>query len=252
MDPLAEEKIVLDRETFKALAVDTRVNILKELSKRRKTQSEMSESLGLSVATVKEHMDKMQEAGLITQKDEGRKWKYYDLTEKGRCLLHPERKKLWIILVSLFFVAGLALFTTFNDVYLSVGPKDALFGMVEPRGSSDRLYSEAPEGKGASGEPEKTGDSSGIRSLGIQEDSGGSQAGVASVNEAEDSAEDIPERALPDERPPFPDSLEEIDGAGQDSVRFPWLQYISYGMLLFLILLFIYYLSSYNETKQRL
>ena len=95
-----EDKITIDRSTFKALAADTRIKILKILDKRRHTQSELSVVLKLAVPTVKEHLGALEKASLVKKMDEGYKWKYYALTEKAKCLLDPERKKVWVLLVS--------------------------------------------------------------------------------------------------------------------------------------------------------
>lgn len=107
-----EEKITIERDVFKALASDTRIEILKFLDKRRHTQSELAVSLKLSVPTVKEHLDAMGKAGLVKQIDEGYKWKYYELTEKSKCILDPERKKVWILL-GFWFVAAIGTFAVF-------------------------------------------------------------------------------------------------------------------------------------------
>jgi len=104
---MIEEKITLDRETFRVLASDTRVRILKYLNMRRMTLSELSKRLKMSVSTVKEHLDSLCSAGLIEQKDEGHKWKYYELTRKGRGIVNPVEKKVFIIL-GLSVVAFLA------------------------------------------------------------------------------------------------------------------------------------------------
>ncbi|MCD6590380.1 MAG: winged helix-turn-helix transcriptional regulator [Candidatus Aenigmarchaeota archaeon] len=95
---MSDDKITLDRKTFKILASRTRVEILKSLDRRRKTLSELSKQFGMSVSTIKEHLDNLVDAELIEQKDEGRKWKYYELTKKGRGILHPEDKKIWLLL----------------------------------------------------------------------------------------------------------------------------------------------------------
>jgi DNA-binding transcriptional ArsR family regulator len=42
----------IDRKTLKALAADTRLDILKSLSKRRKMPSELSKELDLATSTV--------------------------------------------------------------------------------------------------------------------------------------------------------------------------------------------------------
>ena len=108
-----EAKIVLDQSTFKALATGTRVKILKTLDKRRHTQSELSAVLNMSVPTVKEHLSALEKAGLVKRHEEGRKWIYYSLTEKSKCVLDPERKRLWIVLG--FFILS-AIGTAFSAV----------------------------------------------------------------------------------------------------------------------------------------
>ncbi len=95
--------IRLDKETFKALASGTRVDVLKLLNQRRHMQSEIAASLGLSVPTVKEHLAALEKAGLVERHDEGRKWKYYSLTSKGKGVLNPEEMKIWIVLAMLVF-----------------------------------------------------------------------------------------------------------------------------------------------------
>ncbi|MBW2969814.1 metalloregulator ArsR/SmtB family transcription factor [Candidatus Woesearchaeota archaeon] len=99
--------IRLDKETFKALASSTRVDVLKLLGQRRYMQSEIASVLELSVPTVKEHLSALEKAGLVERHDEGRKWKYYSLTKKGKGVLNPEEMKIWIVLVLfLFSVVG--------------------------------------------------------------------------------------------------------------------------------------------------
>lgn len=97
---MEEEKITLDSKTFKTLASETRINILKSLDRRRKTLSELSKESGMSVSTIKEHLDNLALAELVVQKDEGHKWKYYELTRKAKSILHPDMTKIWIIVVT--------------------------------------------------------------------------------------------------------------------------------------------------------
>jgi DNA-binding transcriptional ArsR family regulator len=92
------KEIVLDRDAFKALAGETRIQILKELTERRKTQSELAQKLSLSPPTVNEHLELLKKAGLVEPIDEGRKWKYYALTSKGKDLLNPEDTKILLLL----------------------------------------------------------------------------------------------------------------------------------------------------------
>lgn len=103
-----DDKITLDRQTFKALAADTRIAILKELGKRRKTQSELAKAFGMSISTIKEHLDNLESVGLVVQVDEGYKWKYYELTKKGKMIISPSETKIWISLALTILALGLA------------------------------------------------------------------------------------------------------------------------------------------------
>ena len=98
-------KITLDRETFKALASDTRLDILKTLDGKNLGLNEIAKVSNLNKATLHEHLAKLHEAGLIkrTERD-GHKWVYYKLTWKGESLLHPENTKI-VILFTTTFVA---------------------------------------------------------------------------------------------------------------------------------------------------
>src|SRR5437867_9732057 len=97
MDP-GGGKITLDQESFRALASDVRVEVLKRLDARRETVTDLSNLLGLSKPTLLEHLEKLQSAGLVKRVDEGRKWIYYELTDKGRKILHPERVAITLVL----------------------------------------------------------------------------------------------------------------------------------------------------------
>ncbi len=112
--------IRLDKETFKALASETRVDVLKLLNQRRHMQSEIAASLGFSVPTVKEHLDALERAGLVERHEEGRKWKYYSLTKKGKGVLNPEEMKIWIVLAMLVFSVVGGIWTSFKS-FMSVG-----------------------------------------------------------------------------------------------------------------------------------
>jgi len=91
----------IDRKTLKALAADTRLDILKSLSKRRKMPSELSKELDLAASTVTEHLDRLEEAGLIRREETGHKWIYYQLTEKGESLVKPRVPIQFIIVLCL-------------------------------------------------------------------------------------------------------------------------------------------------------
>ena len=95
------EKISIDKKALFALASETRIEILRKLDEKRMTLTEMAEELGISKPAVKKHITKLEEVGLIRKRDEGRKWIYYELTPKGRQILHPEsRTKIILMLFS--------------------------------------------------------------------------------------------------------------------------------------------------------
>lgn len=109
------DKITLDREVFKALASDTRLDILKALDVRQKTVTELAKELELNKATVFEHLEKLEAVDLIQKLDnEDRKWVYWQLTWTGKRLLHPEK----ITLAVLLSTAGGALVTALTGVWL--------------------------------------------------------------------------------------------------------------------------------------
>ena len=98
------DEIVLDKKTFEALAMDSRVKILKALRERRKTQSELSKQLALAPSTVSEHLEKMLDAGLISKKKDHHKWIYYELTEKGHHILSPTKASVFVFALSVSLI----------------------------------------------------------------------------------------------------------------------------------------------------
>ena len=90
--------VKLDSRTIKALASKSRIDILKALRERKHMQTELADYLSLSVPTIKEHLGALQEAELVERFDEGRKWKYYGLTKKGKAVLEPEETRIFLML----------------------------------------------------------------------------------------------------------------------------------------------------------
>ncbi len=115
-----DDVITLDRKSFEALAADSRVRILKSLAQRRKTLSELSQEIGLSNSTMKEHLDVLVSAGLAVQMDEGRKWKYYELTRKGKGIFVPAHKEVKVmIMLALSVLLVLSSFWNFAGAFAS-------------------------------------------------------------------------------------------------------------------------------------
>jgi DNA-binding transcriptional ArsR family regulator len=99
--------ITLSGNEFKALASETRVSLIKLLQQRNHTLSELSQKTSLAAPTIKQHLGILENAGLIEQVDEGRKWKYYCLTKKGKKILcNEEQKNILIVLAA--SILGLA------------------------------------------------------------------------------------------------------------------------------------------------
>ena len=101
-------EVIVDNLTFKALAVETRVKILKLLLKNKLTQTDISENLGLTIPAIKEHLDYLVKSGLVDRLEEGRKWKYYQVTDKTKSLFNSEYYKFVITLGIFVISAGLS------------------------------------------------------------------------------------------------------------------------------------------------
>jgi len=96
-------KVTLDMSTFKALASDTRLDILKALDGKKMSLKDISKATSLNKATLHEHLAKLHEAGLVKRKErDGHKWVYYKLSWKGECLLHPENTRIVVLFTTTF------------------------------------------------------------------------------------------------------------------------------------------------------
>jgi DNA-binding transcriptional ArsR family regulator len=96
-------KVTLDMGTFKALASDTRLDILRTLDGKKMSLKDISKATKLNKATLHEHLSKLHEAGLVKRKErEGHKWVYYKLSWKGEGLLHPENTRIVVLFTTTF------------------------------------------------------------------------------------------------------------------------------------------------------
>jgi len=111
------DNITVDRETLKALGADTRIAILKQLNKRRMTQAELASELGMAAPSVKEHLERLEQAKLVEQKDEGRKWKYFELTSKGAGIVQPSNAKIWFLLAISFLAFAASTFQVYGQLF---------------------------------------------------------------------------------------------------------------------------------------
>ena len=127
MELSGEGSITLDRQAFKALASETRVEILKKLDGTQKTVSDLARDMDMNKATMFEHLEQLVEVGLVRKDTEEerattvkavgfeapvkgppKKWVYYRLTWKGKNVLHPERVKITIMLSAAALALALA------------------------------------------------------------------------------------------------------------------------------------------------
>jgi DNA-binding transcriptional ArsR family regulator len=96
-------KVTLDMSTFKALASDTRLDILRSLDGKKMSLKDISTATKLNKATLHEHLAKLHEADLVKRKErQGHKWVYYKLSWKGECLLHPENTRIVVLFATTF------------------------------------------------------------------------------------------------------------------------------------------------------
>ena len=116
------DDVELSQKEFKALASKSRTNILKILQERNFTLSELATKTEMTAPTVKQHTSILVDTGLIELKDEGRKWKYYTLTKKGKQILDSKENKtnIFIVLSSVGVVALLGLAIVFSGSFLPV------------------------------------------------------------------------------------------------------------------------------------
>lgn len=100
-----EDRFVLNQETARALSVDTRTNILKLLSHKQYTLSDLSSLLELQNSTIKQHLDILCDAGLVKREQTKRKWKYYSLTLKGKRVVQPREITIFVSFITTLLAA---------------------------------------------------------------------------------------------------------------------------------------------------
>jgi len=134
---MKDDKITLDKKTFGALSSDTRANILKSLDIRRMTVSELSKKRNLPKSTIHENLDRLVDADLVKKNDNGNKWIYYELTEKGRRLLHPHEMTKIILLLSsavFSFVGGIiGIYCSIKSTFPGMKDAEEIVPLYEPK-----------------------------------------------------------------------------------------------------------------------
>jgi len=111
-------------DDLRLLLNKNRIEILRILRRRKYTASELAKLLNLSVPTVLYHLSLLEGIGFVKRHDSGRKWVYYELTEKGSRFLSGLLK---IVLTS--WLIALILLTTLSPKETTQKP---LGGTISP------------------------------------------------------------------------------------------------------------------------
>jgi len=141
---MKEPVTIVDRDVLKILAVDTRMDILKELSKGSRMPSYLGKKLNKSDATIVEHLSKLEKAGLVKKVEvPGKKFVFYTLTEHGVGVVSTKTRRLVIILSTsiLALIGGMMSFTGY--MFTSQGPQVFVAREVAEVGTA--LPTAAPE-----------------------------------------------------------------------------------------------------------
>lgn len=138
------DEITLTSAEFKALASDTRTGIIKILGNRNHTLSELSKKMSLAAPTVKQHLSVLEQAGLVACIDEGRKWKYYSLTKKGKKIVQPETPTSVLIVLALSALGMLAvLYAILSSTVWQIPQYAAVAKNAMENAPADKLLSAA-------------------------------------------------------------------------------------------------------------
>jgi len=127
-------QVEIDASTFKILASDTRLDILKSLDKRKMTLEELTHQMNLKKTTVHEHLTKLTDVELVKRhKRPGHKWIYYDLSWKSRCLLHPESTRIVVLIGMTVFSLLVSIISMISLVYtlFKPGEEGVLLGTAD-------------------------------------------------------------------------------------------------------------------------
>jgi DNA-binding transcriptional ArsR family regulator len=124
---MAEPVTIVDRNVLKVLSVDTRMDILKELSQGDRMPSQLGKSLRKNSSTIVEHLEAMERAGLVKKiAQPGRKWVFYTLTQRGEGIVQSKSRRLVVILATSFIsIAGGFFFLNSYSSLFSAGSDSA-------------------------------------------------------------------------------------------------------------------------------
>lgn len=109
-----------DDKLIKSLSSDTRRNILKKLTTKNKTVSELSRELKTGKSTIFYNISALLEASLVKKLENGNEFVYYELTDSAKELFDSKEKiKLTVLLTStiIAFLCGIvSIYRSFENV----------------------------------------------------------------------------------------------------------------------------------------
>lgn len=109
-----------DDKLIKSLSSDIRRNILKKLTTKNKTVSELSRELKTGKSTIFYNISVLKESSLVKKLENGNEFVYYELTDGARELFDSKEKiKLTVLLTStiIAFLGGIvSIYRSFENV----------------------------------------------------------------------------------------------------------------------------------------
>jgi len=135
-------KVSLDIDSFKALASETRLDILRALDGKKMNLTDICHATNLHKMTLHEHLGKLTEAGFINRIErEGHKWVYYKLSWKGESLLHPENTHIVVLFSFTFFIFFFGIVALVNFIRQQMPtPEPGMLTSPPPSAPSPFLY----------------------------------------------------------------------------------------------------------------
>jgi len=109
---IMKNEVEIDKDVLKAISTETRQKILKELAEGGRTPTDLGKKLNKATSTIVEHLEFLQKVGLVKKIERpGKKWVFYELTDKGRGIVSGKRSL--VILLSFSFISLLIGVSTF-------------------------------------------------------------------------------------------------------------------------------------------
>lgn len=134
-------KVTLAIEDFKALASETRLDILRAIDAKNLSLKDISQATHLHETTVHEHLTKLVKSGFVKKNErEGHKWVTYTLSWKGSCLLHPDNTKVVVMFTSTVAVLLAGIFSLVTLM------KGSVFPIMETTSKDGRLTAGTSDG----------------------------------------------------------------------------------------------------------